>query len=636
MRRVTGSDAKPTLIIPTNMNTRTTTIKDFLPRVAMTLFLLILTILAPTSKAWAGDDVDYIDEGGTKQTINATKLMGSNSATTLNAGTYYVHSNSTVTYSGMITLSGNVTIILCDGATLNIGTSDYPLSSSCIEGGNNSLTIYGQKNQTGTINTYCNNPNSTYHIRLGGSYTQYGGNVNLNGTFVQDGIYLTGSNKTHTLTRGSLTINNGTGSTAIKLLGNSSHINISGGTLTATSNFGTAIDFSDNTDCSINMSGGVLTVTGNQGISGNVNISGGFLTATGKSCGIWGNVNMSGGDLTATGTNSCGISGNVTSMSGGVLTAEGNQGIAGHVTMSGGFLTATGTNNKGIEGAVNFTGGNFKAIGGSDYAGISGTATLSWSSGYDSFTANKCTVNIADEKKFLDGGGTSIWGNNIWIDGTTTLTPDNRGYAVNTRIDLEVHDDGTGNYWTTFYHPAVGFNISANENGVPTAYIATVSGSKVELTGIEPRGCVPAGQAVIVKTATYGNGKIILTRSDGIDQPSGTNHLKGGASVTPGKVAYTLSRGDGGTGTLGFYKFSGTSLAPYKAHLEIDPASLVSPARGFIGFDDDGKTAIMDNGKWIMHNDESGAWYSLDGRRLSGKPVKKGIYVRNGQKFIVK
>lgn len=225
------------------------------------------------------------------------------------------------------------------------------------------------------------------------------------------------------------------------------------------------------------------------------------------------------------------------------------------------------------------------------------------------------------------------------IDDTTTLTPDNRGdIASSTRIDLEVHDDGTGNYWTTFYHPAVGFNISVNENDVPTAYIATVSGSKVELTGIEPRGCVPAGQAVIVKTATYGNGKITLMRSNDIDQPSGTNHLKGGASVTPGLDAYTLSRGDGGTGTLGFYKFSGTSLDPYKAHLEIDPSSF-SPARGFIGIDDDGTTGILTPPlapPLIGAGSSEAAWYSLDGRRLSAKPVKKGVYVRNGQKYIVK
>jgi hypothetical protein len=143
---------------------------------------------------------------------------------------------------------------------------------------------------------------------------------------------------------------------------------------------------------------------------------------------------------------------------------------------------------------------------------------------------------------------------------------------------------------------------------------------------------------VIVKTATYGNGKITLTRSDDISQPSGTNHLKGGASVTPGKVAYTLSRGNDGTGTLGFYKFSGTSLDPYKAHLEIDPSS-PSPARGFFDIDDDETTGILTpplTPPLIGAGSSEAAWYSLDGRRLSGKPQKRGIYVRNGQKYIIK
>ena len=34
--------------------------------------------------------------------------------------------------------------------------------------------------------------------------------------------------------------------------------------------------------------------------------------------------------------------------------------------------------------------------------------------------------------------------------------------------------------------------------------------------------------------------------------------------------------------------------------------------------------------------EEKGLWYSLDGKRLSGKPTKKGIYVRNGRKVVVK
>jgi uncharacterized protein YlzI (FlbEa/FlbD family) len=34
-------------------------------------------------------------------------------------------------------------------------------------------------------------------------------------------------------------------------------------------------------------------------------------------------------------------------------------------------------------------------------------------------------------------------------------------------------------------------------------------------------------------------------------------------------------------------------------------------------------------------NDE-GKWYSLDGRQLQQQPVEKGIYLKNGKKYIVK
>jgi len=34
--------------------------------------------------------------------------------------------------------------------------------------------------------------------------------------------------------------------------------------------------------------------------------------------------------------------------------------------------------------------------------------------------------------------------------------------------------------------------------------------------------------------------------------------------------------------------------------------------------------------------EENGLWYTLDGKRLSGKPAQKGIYVRNGRKVVVK
>ena len=39
------------------------------------------------------------------------------------------------------------------------------------------------------------------------------------------------------------------------------------------------------------------------------------------------------------------------------------------------------------------------------------------------------------------------------------------------------------------------------------------------------------------------------------------------------------------------------------------------------------------NDKGQMINDK---WYTLDGRRLSGKPTHPGIYIENGRKLVIK
>ena len=51
-------------------------------------------------------------------------------------------------------------------------------------------------------------------------------------------------------------------------------------------------------------------------------------------------------------------------------------------------------------------------------------------------------------------------------------------------------------------------------------------------------------------------------------------------------------------------------------------------------FDEDGNTT----GITTMNdtNGTNGAWYTMDGRRLSGKPTKRGIYIVNGKKTVIK
>ena len=48
-------------------------------------------------------------------------------------------------------------------------------------------------------------------------------------------------------------------------------------------------------------------------------------------------------------------------------------------------------------------------------------------------------------------------------------------------------------------------------------------------------------------------------------------------------------------------------------------------------------TGIVDieHGTWNIDH-SADAWYSLDGRRLSGKPSAKGLYINNGNKVVIK
>ena len=94
------------------------------------------------------------------------------------------------------------------------------------------------------------------------------------------------------------------------------------------------------------------------------------------------------------------------------------------------------------------------------------------------------------------------------------------------------------------------------------------------------------------------------------------------------------------TSTLNNYAFNGKqfvwvknaiAIAANKCWLQIGtvPAGTRSISIVF----GDGTTGIeaIDNGQLTIDN-----WYDLNGRRLQGKPTKKGIYIQNGKKVVVK
>ena len=187
-------------------------------------------------------------------------------------------------------------------------------------------------------------------------------------------------------------------------------------------------------------------------------------------------------------------------------------------------------------------------------------------------------------------------------------------------------------YWCTYY-PSLA-NVKINTSDVEI-YKATLNGANDKVTLVKVEGSViKVGQAVMLKASTSTPISMELTSAD-TDGDYSYNDLKGGAGVPAGYDAYTLSAVGG---KMGFYKFDGTlttpaaTLDPNKAHLEIPTPP--SGSRGFIGIGDDETTGLIPS--LSTKGEGSGFWYSLDGRRLSAQPTQKGVYVRNGQKIIIK
>lgn len=214
----------------------------------------------------------------------------------------------------------------------------------------------------------------------------------------------------------------------------------------------------------------------------------------------------------------------------------------------------------------------------------------------------------------LSDGTTAAALGSAWVQDAVSGEPRLDLFMATTSVTA--HEGATGEYWSTYYDGAKSSIADANT----TVYTGKVNGDKIDLTEIVDK-TIPAGNAVILKS-TAANVTLTKTSATGT---LANNDLKGVDVATAKTYVYCLSKN--GT-VVGFYKFSGYVPA-HRAYIE----SLSSAP--MLGFDDGGTTEIMTLN--IEHGTlNNGSWYTLDGRQLNAQPTRKGIYVRNGKKFIVK
>ena len=93
----------------------------------------------------------------------------------------------------------------------------------------------------------------------------------------------------------------------------------------------------------------------------------------------------------------------------------------------------------------------------------------------------------------------------------------------------------------------------------------------------------------------------------------------------------------GGDNNL-YYPINETTINACRAYFQLDdPLSVLASSTGgvniLLNFGDE-CTSIVDVPSKADNPD--GPWFTLDGRKLSGKPTQRGIYVVNGQKVLIK
>ena len=86
-----------------------------------------------------------------------------------------------------------------------------------------------------------------------------------------------------------------------------------------------------------------------------------------------------------------------------------------------------------------------------------------------------------------------------------------------------------------------------------------------------------------------------------------------------------------GIGDFYFADDKSTPLAAHRCYVDLGSAAIVLPARLKI-VDGEG-TGISDNKREPITNNN---WYSLDGRKLDGRPTRGGVYINNGKKVVIK
>ena len=277
--------------------------------------------------------------------------------------------------------------------------------------------------------------------------------------------------------------------------------------------------------------------------------------------------------------------------------------------------------------------------------------------GYDIYAASRFKVN--------DNGVTNTTPINVYT--TTTVAATNvtkeeiplfklmvegkylkwrtEGQTGNRR-DMQVAEDGSTSYDLTVSAAGAATLVLPYTTTIPTSpstprcyTLSYTSGDNITATEITTTLPAHTPVLVVADANTY-----TFTKTDAVAPSSNANLLMENYTTnyvvpaTSGEepnvnTNYILSYKDS---QLGFRKVDGSTnkVQPYRAYLSVK-YDAGAGAREFFSIDfGDGETTAID--KVDVENKMTGEVYNLQGVRMQGEKLPKGIYVRNGKKFVVK
>ena len=184
-------------------------------------------------------------------------------------------------------------------------------------------------------------------------------------------------------------------------------------------------------------------------------------------------------------------------------------------------------------------------------------------------------------------------------------------------------DFAEGQTWATYYHEeGVTYSVS---DGAQAYYVSGIGESTVNLTAIDG---VPSGLPALI----HGSGTVTLTA--GATEVKVTNRdarFKGTATEISATDFTDFT--DGPTYVLYGGKFllveENGGIGAHKCWLTLSGSNAARSLKINV---EDGETTAVANSSLFTHHSSLSEWYTLDGRKLSSEPTRKGLYIYKGKK----